>query len=255
MLIHHLCPSFSLKGGSINVMEYEEIQVKHMKKVLLIVGLFLTFPIYADFEGAVTATSDYRIYGVSQTLEDPALQLDLSYSHESGFFFGTFISNVDFVEDSDPNDLDASVEIDLFVGYEFDLGKESAVALSLITYEYPGTNVNLDYLELILDYSTAFGNFTVGYSNDAFALDETGIRYEYAYGFDLSENASLGFQIGYYDLDNGLNDSYVYYDLGVTVPVKMIDVTLSYNGTTSSGEDLFGDAAEDKFVLSATYSF
>ncbi|UAA38506.1 TorF family putative porin [Paraneptunicella aestuarii] len=218
----------------------------------------LTFPAFttlAAVEGSVTATSDYRFTGVSQTLEKPALQLDLIVSHEQGWYGELFLSNVDFVDDNDPGDLGAKLEVDLIVGYELELAESRSAVFSLISYQYPDTHTNLDYLELLINYQTAYGTFSLGYTDDIFALDESGIRYEYHHGFDLNENTSLGFQIGYYDLEDALEDSYVYYDLGLIVKVEIVDLSLSFNGTTSSGQDLFGDVAEDKFVLSATYSF
>lgn len=227
-----------------------------MKKLLLLfTSLVLALPAYAEFGGAITLTTDYRLYGYSQTLEDPALQLDLEYTHDSGFYAGAFVSNVDFVEDSDPNDLEADIEYDLFIGYEFTLNEDSSLAFTVVAYEYPGTNVDLDYLEFILDYHSPIGDFTVGYSNDAFALDDTGIRYEYAYGFDLSENLSMGIMIGRYDLDDVLDESYNYYDLGITMPWNDFEFTLSYSGSNIAGRELFGEVADGRLAFSTTYAF
>ncbi|NLW06331.1 MAG: hypothetical protein GX029_14105, partial [Pseudomonadaceae bacterium] len=54
-----------------------------------------------SFGGEVVAASDYVWRGVSQTMEDPALQLEAYVEHESGFYVGGFASNVDF---GDPDD-------------------------------------------------------------------------------------------------------------------------------------------------------
>lgn len=227
-----------------------------MKKLLPILLYFALSPsVYAGFEGSITLASDYRLYGFSQTLEDPALMVDVSYSHDSGFFVGAFAANVDFVEDSDPNDLDADIEYDLFLGYEFAINEENSMAFTVVTYKYPGTNVDLDYVEYVVDYISPIGDFTVGYSNDAFALDEKGIRYEYAYSFDVNENVSVGVMIGRYDLDDALNESYTYYDLGITIPWEMVEFTFSYSGSNVTGEELFGDVADGRFAVAATYSF
>ena len=66
---------------------------------------------YADFTVAPTLVSDYDFRGVTQTLEDPALQLGLNYAHDSGFYAGLWGSNVDF----GPGKPD--VEVDAFVGF------------------------------------------------------------------------------------------------------------------------------------------
>ena len=66
---------------------------------------------YADFSVTPTLTSDYDFRGVTQTLEDPAIQLGLNYNHESGFYAGLWGSNVDFGPGK-PN-----IEIDAFAGF------------------------------------------------------------------------------------------------------------------------------------------
>jgi len=38
--------------------------------------------------------SEYEYRGISQTSEKPALQLNLDYAHKSGFYIGTFVSNI-----------------------------------------------------------------------------------------------------------------------------------------------------------------
>ena len=226
-----------------------------MKKTIATSALLVPSIAFASVEGSVTATSDYRLYGTSQTLEDPALQLELVYVAPKGFSAGIFLSNVDFVEDSDPNDLDANYESTYFLTYETSLNDDHGLAFTFIRYTYPGTNVDLDYNEIIIDYSSPIGAFTLGYSNDVLASDETGTRYEYSNGLALAENLNLSLLVGYYDLDDVFDDSYTYYDLAVTYTVDAFDFTLAYNGTSSEGETIFGDVAEDAVVGSITYSF
>lgn len=226
-----------------------------MNKLLLLIGILAAQPALAAFEGAITLSSDYRLYGYSQTLEDPALMLDLSYNHESGFFVGAFAANVDFVEDSAPNDLDADIEYDLFLGYELTINEQNSMTFTVATYEYPGTNVDLDYIEYIVNYRSPIGDFTIGYSNDVFALDDTGIRYEYAYNFDVNENVTANIMIGRYDLDDVLDEEYTYYDIGLSIPWEKIELHFSYSGSNVTGKELFGDAADGRFAMAVTYSF
>jgi uncharacterized protein (TIGR02001 family) len=44
--------------------------------------------------GNVGFVSDYRFRGISQTFKEPALQGGFDYSHASGFYLGTWASNV-----------------------------------------------------------------------------------------------------------------------------------------------------------------
>lgn len=221
-----------------------------MKKIVLLIGILLSGTTLAEFSGTVFLNSDYRLYGASQTQEDPALQLELVYATENNFVFGTFLSNVDLGEGTD-----TSIELDLFASYEFALNEDNAMAATLISYQYPGADIDLDYLELIIDYISPIGVFTLGYSNDAFASDETGIRYEYGNDFELQEKLSLGIKVGYYDVDDFFAESYPYYNLGLTYSFEKVDVTLAYDGSSSDAEKNFGKAAEDSFVIGASYSF
>jgi hypothetical protein len=58
--------------------------------------------------------SDYRFRGISQTFEQPAIQGGIDYSHASGFYLGTWASNVNGL--SFP---DGSIEMDFYGGYKF----------------------------------------------------------------------------------------------------------------------------------------
>ncbi|HEX4859405.1 MAG TPA: TorF family putative porin [Usitatibacteraceae bacterium] len=88
----------------------------------------------------ISVYSEYEYRGISQTSEKPALQFNLDYSHSSGFYLGTFISNIKWLKDyksigavSDS----AAVEIDLFGGYKFEVVKDVTLDLGYLHYEYP----------------------------------------------------------------------------------------------------------------------
>jgi uncharacterized protein (TIGR02001 family) len=86
----------------------------------------------SPFTGSVGFYSDYIVRGVSQTNNRPALEANLDYNHSSGFYIGTFGSNVSWLEDGwEPaapgvnssvyggaagNSISATLEIDLYTG-------------------------------------------------------------------------------------------------------------------------------------------
>ena len=95
--------------------------------------------------------------------------------------------------------------------------------------------------------------FTLGYSNDAFGSDETGIYYGVSgsYGlpwYELSLNGSFG----YYDLDDVLGDSYNDYSIGLSKEFGPVEGALTYIDTDNNGEDIFGENARSRVVLSLT---
>ena len=52
-----------------------------------------------SFTGKVALYSEYEYRGIAQTSEKPALQLNLDYAHASGFYLGTFLTNIKWLED------------------------------------------------------------------------------------------------------------------------------------------------------------
>ncbi|OYW27068.1 MAG: hypothetical protein B7Z51_09365, partial [Methyloversatilis sp. 12-65-5] len=52
------------------------------------------------FTGNVGLFSQYVFRGISQTNEDPALQGGFDYSHASGFYLGTWASNISWLKDA-----------------------------------------------------------------------------------------------------------------------------------------------------------
>ena len=49
-----------------------------------------------------TLTSDYDFRGITQTNNDPAFQLGVTYTGDGGFYMGLWGSNVDFSPDPAP---------------------------------------------------------------------------------------------------------------------------------------------------------
>ena len=51
------------------------------------------------FTPKVSLFSEYEYRGISQTSEKPAVQFNLDYAHSSGFYLGTFVSNISWLKD------------------------------------------------------------------------------------------------------------------------------------------------------------
>ena len=82
-----------------------------MTKSLIALALVSAFaaPAFAEeapasahtFTGNVGFVSDYVFRGISQTQNHPAIQGGFDYNHASGFYVGTWASNVGWVTRSD----------------------------------------------------------------------------------------------------------------------------------------------------------
>ena len=87
--------------------------------------------------GNFTLTSDYRFRGISQTNKSPAVQGGIDYSHSSGFYVGTWASNVSGLSYANGS----SMEWDFYGGYKLELAKDLTLDLGDLYYYYPGSYV------------------------------------------------------------------------------------------------------------------
>jgi uncharacterized protein (TIGR02001 family) len=67
-----------------------------LRGALALLTAFVATASIAQVSATASLVSDYRVRGVSLSNGNPAAQLDLSYDHESGWYGGTFFSNVEF---------------------------------------------------------------------------------------------------------------------------------------------------------------
>jgi len=120
--------------------------MKKLVHALVLTGLLgvPTFAMAAEEESPhslsanVGMFSNYIFRGISQTGGDPAVQGGLDYSHSSGFYLGTWGSNVGWIEDYQGYD-SGNVEIDVYGGFRGGIGKTGfTYDLGAIQYLYPG---------------------------------------------------------------------------------------------------------------------
>ena len=83
--------------------------------------------------GSFGLASDYRFRGVSQTDEEMALQGGLTASHESGFYAGTWGSNLAGWGTFGGS----NIELDLFAGYTTELANGVVIDAGVLWYFYP----------------------------------------------------------------------------------------------------------------------
>jgi uncharacterized protein (TIGR02001 family) len=89
----------------------------------------------------VSMTSNYVFRGISQTGGDAAIQGGLDYSHSSGFYLGTWGSNVGWIEDFQGYG-SGNMEVDVYGGYRGGFGDDISYDLGAIQYMYPGDKYN-----------------------------------------------------------------------------------------------------------------
>lgn len=168
--------------------------------------------------------SDYTFRGVSQTNEGPAIQAGMDYAHDSGFYAGTWGSNVDFVEGDAAN-----IEWDLYLGWSGNFSETVSFDVSVLRYVYLDQS-DYNYTELLFGLGVGdYLSFQLGYSNDVFNSDETGIYYAASGTYPLPWwELTLNGSIGHYDLDDALGDSYQDITVGLSKPFGPMTVDLNW---------------------------
>ena len=82
--------------------------------------------------------SQYVFRGLAQTNERPALQGGADYSHESGFYVGTWLSNASWFSDTNAGTSN-SLEWDLYTGFRKSWDSGFSGDIGYLRYKYPGS--------------------------------------------------------------------------------------------------------------------
>jgi uncharacterized protein (TIGR02001 family) len=183
----------------------------------------------------VALSSEYVWRGVGQSASDPAISGGFDIGHESGFYAGTWASNVDFGDGSDAN-----IEIDYYAGFGGDFGKSGfSYDVGALYYDYPGTDdEDLDFTEVYLFVGYDFLSAGVSYTIDADDDDlEDAMYYQLDAGYDIG-SISLAAGIGYYDYDeDDAYDDYVNWYIGASTEFAGLGFDVTYHDTDESDSD------------------
>ena len=221
------------------------------------------------FSGKVALYSEYEYRGISQTSEKPALQLTLDYAHASGFYLGTFVTNIKWLEDAADVggfSTDAKIEWDIYGGYKFEVAKDVLVDVGYLRYEYPSSGAfnpkpNTDEIYVGVGY----GPVSVKYSyalSDTFGVPNSEgsdfIEANVAYPIEGTKLTVTG-HLGHQKYKNSSALDYTVYKLGFVYDFGSgFNAGAYYKGTdaesalyTYKGKDW----GKDRLVAFVSYSF
>lgn len=205
--------------------------------------------------GTVTATSDYRFRGVSQSGKDPAFQAGVTVNHESGFYAGVWASTIDDTPDTNHVPVVSGygeAEIDLFAGYSKTFDNGVGIDVGLLYYLYPIDELNAlntDFFEPYATVSYTAGPVTakVG-ANYAWSQAGTGnndniyVRGDVSYaigGTPLTVNAHVGYTdgaLGFF----APGSNYLDWSLGLEATHKFVKLGIQYVDTDITSAPLLG---------------
>ena len=189
------------------------------------------------FTGKVALYSEYEYRGISQTSEDPALQGTFDYAHASGFYVGTFITNIKWLKDTADvvNDsTSAKIEWDIYGGYKWGFAANWTLDVGYLRYEYPSSKAlgfpvtvlakpNTDEVYIGVSYGPATLKYSYAFSELFGVIDSEGSDYlELAVNQPIWDKLTLNAVIGhqrYAGVQNGFNNSnfdYTVWKLGAT---------------------------------------
>ncbi len=153
----------------------------------------------AELSFNIGVASNYLFRGVTQTEDNAAIQGGIDYEAPSGFYIGTWASNVDFDG--------AGYELDVYLGFAAELDNGLGFDVGYLYYGYPDASPDdIDFGEIYA--SISYGPFSGGlaytiHSDNDDGLFDTGDLYFHAgLDFELPADLGLGLVVGYYDFKN-----------------------------------------------------
>ena len=209
--------------------------------------------VYADndignFSANVGLFNQYSFRGIDQSGEEAAVQGGFDWAHDSGFYIGTWASNVDF------NDNDSVTEFDFYGGYTKEIQNGINLDLSMIGYTYPGAygSSNYDCYEYSFGLGKNIGpvsfSTAINYSPEFFAKSgdatywQGGLDYEFQVikisGHVGKQWIDLETTYGAPDyVDYSIGASYAWQGFDLSVAYVDTDVDAGWNSTDQSGKE------------------
>lgn len=237
--------------------------MKTLTHLMLLAGL-VGAPLVAaaeDSPHSVTGNfglySDYAFRGVSQTAGDLALQGGFDYAHSSGFYLGTWASNVETTQLNGAN-----IELDVYGGYSGSVG-DVGYNVGLLKYYYPGQNAGLDIdtLEAYAGVTYKWVGLKVSYNVDDYfgvANSDGTLYWDASFNYTLPGDVALTAHYGWTKY-NGAGNSALDYDdwkIGVSKTFGGFNVGLAYTDTDLAAFNVKGhDVNKGRLILSVSKTF
>ena len=181
----------------------------------------------AEFESNVAIANDYVWRGMTQASEEPAISGGFDIAGESGLYFGTWASNVEFGDG-------AALELDWYAGYANELENGLSYDIGYLAFTYPGED-SLDFEEIYFGLGYSYFGLTYSSGQDS-APDNT--EFSVALG-------ETGLGITYGDYDEYGEYTIISYDL----PISIAGLGVALSWSDFSAETSSGLADEDTFVI------
>ncbi|MDD4880177.1 MAG: TorF family putative porin [Gallionellaceae bacterium] len=225
----------------------------------------------SSLAGNIGIATDYIFRGVSQTQNQPEISGGFDYTHSSGLYVGTWLSNQDWVQSGGYKD-NSSLEVDLYGGYRGTIASDVGYDVGLITYYYPGNSISgvaspdtteiylgASWKFLSLKYSHVVSSNFIGWVNPSTGAKSRDSNYiELNANYDLGDGWGVLGHVGHQVVNNFSDADYTDWKLGVSKDIGYGVVSLAYTDTdATTGIYTIGSEkiAESHVILSFTKSF
>ncbi len=203
--------------------------------------------------GNIGLTNNYLFRGVTQTSDQAAVQGGLDYEHDSGFYAGTWLSNVGsgagaLYTAGNPGNF----EQDWYGGYGFAAGGVD-LDVGVILYTYPVGPGKFDYAELYVNGSWEWLTGGIAYTFDKEdSAADTGDLYIYVSGeLEAKNGLGYGFTLGRYDFKGGSAADYTHFRLYM----DKNDFTVALEKNNADEAAWFTGVDDLRFTVSWSKSF
>lgn len=203
----------------------------------------------AEHSGYFNITSDYVDHGISQSDEDPVLQIEYEYQTEH-LYAGVFASGVEIGNElqafagyqTERNGIWYSAGISQYIYTDHDFNNNITEFNASAGTDWKGADVAVNF-----DYAPDYGTHSSGSEIEFFSVDLEYSRHSEKL-WDLEFRGAIGY--GSYDTDDD-HDFVTHWQFGVTKSFgENCTVSVDYHDTDNSEY-----TATERAVLSATYHF
>ncbi|MBT8146923.1 MAG: TorF family putative porin [Gammaproteobacteria bacterium] len=211
-----------------------------------------------EWSANAAMSNNYIWRGLTQSINDPAISGGIDVAFDSGFYAGTWASNVSYAADDV-----FSYEHDMYAGFSGESG-DVAWDVGFLYYNYDE--------EAEFDFSEVYGSIGIGgFTLGAYILADTEANegpgqdfgfgeatYIYAdYAVEIREGLELGFHVGRHEGDfneafNGVPGDYV--DYNISLSKDGFSFMITDTDLDDAGPDAL-DNDEIKFVVSYAMDF
>jgi uncharacterized protein (TIGR02001 family) len=216
-----------------------------------------------QYSASLKIMSNYVYRGYSKSRGHPAIQGNIDYEHRSGFFIGSWMSQVDF-GDENFNDR-AHIEANPYAGVSLGLFENWRIDAALAGYLYDGKvyDRTADYGEVFAllhfrDLVTA--RWEVSY--DAYNRGRSIVDYAVDMRLPLTDTVEVSGGVGYEDANAVLGYESIYWNIGTTWFLhKHASVDLHYHNAHRFGTQKYEVASfklptiGNHFVFSISIGF